>query len=247
MAMTSSEEPAAPPDGEPPKRAGSMHRLRNYFLTGLVIAAPLFLTIYITWAFIVWIDSWVTPFIPAAYSPDTYLPFKVPGFGLIVALFFITLLGFLTANLVGRTLVAWGESMVGRMPLVRNIYRGLKQLFETALKTSAKSFTTVGLIQFPSPGMWSIVFVIGNAKGEIRNVLKDDDDEIVAVFVPTTPTPLSGYLVYMKRRDVIILDMTAEDAAKIVISAGLVAPGDDGDRLGGPMPLDEAKQRVRAG
>ncbi|HMN87468.1 MAG TPA: DUF502 domain-containing protein, partial [Bauldia sp.] len=242
--MAESGEPTETSEEEAPKRGGGhMHRLRNYFLTGLVIAAPLFLTLYITWAFIVWIDSWVTPFIPAAYSPDTYLPFQIPGFGLIVALFCITLLGFLTANLVGRTMVSWGESMVGRMPLVRNIYRGLKQLFETALKTSAKSFTTVGLIQFPSPGMWSIVFVIGNARGDIRRVLKDDDDEIVAVFVPTTPTPLSGYLVYMKSRDVVILDMTAEDAAKIVISAGLVAPGEEAARTAGPMSLDEAKRR----
>lgn len=227
-----------------------MHRLRNYFLTGLVIAAPLFLTVYITWGFVVWVDSFVTPFIPAAYSPDTYLPFKVPGFGLVVALVSITLLGFLTANFVGRRLIVLGESVLGRMPLVRNLYRGLKQLFETALRTSAKSFTTVGLIEFPRTGLWSIVFVIGEAKGELRDRLKDDeDDEIVAVFVPTTPTPLSGYLVYMKRSEVIILDMSAEDAAKVVISAGIVAPEERPaavSSLGTPMTFGEASQRVRA-
>lgn len=103
--MAMSDAPTEPPP-EAPRRGRAVHRFRNYFLTGLVIAAPLFLTVYLTWAFVVWIDSWVTPVIPEAYNPNTYLPFEIPGFGLIVAILFLTLLGFLTANFVGRKLVS---------------------------------------------------------------------------------------------------------------------------------------------
>lgn len=250
------------PDGEPPKetgpdptrRSGGMHRIRNYFLTGLVIAAPLFLTIYITWAFIVWIDSWVTPFIPAAYSPDTYLPFSIPGFGLVVALVFITLLGFLTANLVGRTALSWGESLLGRMPVVRNLYRGLKQIFETVLSNRAKSFQTVGLIEYPRKGLWAIVFVATGTRGEVGDKLGENGDPMVSVFLPTTPNPTSGFLLFVPEKDVIPLTMTVEEAAKLVISAGLVSPeryteeGGTKPVTGQPVILDEAEtQRLRAG
>ncbi|MCP4380087.1 MAG: DUF502 domain-containing protein [Hyphomicrobiales bacterium] len=209
-----------------------MHRLRNYFLTGLIIAAPLFLTIYITWGFIVWIDSWVTPLIPTAYSPDTYLPFSIPGFGLLVAIISITLIGFLTANLVGRTAVSWGESLLGRMPVVRNLYNGLKQIFETVLSNRAKSFQTVGLIEYPRKGLWAIVFIATGTRGEVGHRLSEERDDMVSVFLPTTPNPTSGFLLFVPEADVIRLDMTVEEAAKLVISAGLVSPdfnGDDGD------------------
>ena len=245
--MTSSEGPTGPASSEPAKR-GTMHRLRNYFLTGLVIAAPLFLTVYITWAFIVWIDSWVTPFIPSIYSPDTYLPFKVPGFGLIVALLFITLLGFLTANLVGRRLVALGEGILGRMPVVRNLYRGLKQIFETVLSSKAKSFQKVGLIEYPRKGLWAIAFIATDARGEVRHKLDDPADPIVTVFLPTTPNPTSGFLLFVKRSDIVMLDMSVEDAAKLVISAGLVTPdynGEDDDD-DAPVSIEDAERRRRA-
>ncbi len=205
---------------DPSRRATLMHRLRNYFLTGLIIAAPLFLTIYITWTFVKWVDSWVTPFIPPIYRPDHYLPFAVPGFGLVVALVFLTLLGFLTANFIGRQTVLLGELLVGRMPIIRNLYRGLKQIFETVLSRRAGAFKTVALIEYPRKGIWSLVFVAGDARGEIDHRI----DETVAVFLPTTPNPTSGFLLFVKRSEMIVLDMTVEDAAKMVISAGLVTP-----------------------
>jgi uncharacterized membrane protein len=201
-------------------RATAMHRLRNYFLTGTIIAAPLFLTIYITWTFVQWVDSWVTPFIPPIYRPDHYLPFSVPGFGLVVALIFLTLLGFLAANFIGRQTILIGESLLGRMPIIRNLYRGLKQIFETVLSRRAGAFKTVALIEYPRKGIWSIVFVASEARGEISHRI----DDTVAVFLPTTPNPTSGFLLFVKRSDMIVLDMTVEDAAKMVISAGLVAP-----------------------
>jgi uncharacterized membrane protein len=197
-----------------------MNRIRNYFLTGLVIAAPLFITVFITWTFIEWIDGLVQPLVPSFYR----WPFVIPGFGVLVAISFITLLGFLTANLLGRRLLTFGESILGRMPLVRNLYSGLKQIFETALSNQARAFQKVALVEYPRKGLWSIAFVSGPSKGEIDHRLSEDGDEAIGVFMPTTPNPTSGYLIYVKRSDLVMLDMTVEDAAKLVISAGLVTP-----------------------
>jgi uncharacterized membrane protein len=201
-----------------------MARLRNYFFTGLVIAAPLVLTIYITWSLIQWIDSWVKPAIPPAYNPDNFLSFRVPGFGLVVALVALTLLGFLTANLVGRAVVSFGEDLLGRMPIVRVLYRGLKQLFETVLSNRTRSFQSVGLLEFPNKGMWVMVFVATQTRGEIAQRLSPEGDEMLTVFIPPTPAPTAGFLLFVKARDVIPLDMSVEDALKLVLSAGLVTP-----------------------
>jgi len=209
---------------EPPrKRVTARLRLRNYFLTGIVVAAPISITVYLTWTFINWVDGWAKPLIPRVYNPDTYLPIPVPGVGLVFALVLITLLGFLTANLVGRTIVTYGEALLDRMPLVRNLYRGLKQIFHTALSESSRSFQKVGLIEYPRKGLWAIIFVSTEAKGEVAERLTDNG-EMLSVFLPTTPNPTSGFLLFVPRSDVTILDMSVEEAAKLVISAGLVAP-----------------------
>ncbi|MCX5494157.1 DUF502 domain-containing protein [Kaistia dalseonensis] len=199
-------------------------RLRNYFLTGLVIAAPISITIYLTWSLIKWIDSWVKPVIPREYSPDSYLPFSVPGFGVVVAVLALTLLGFLTANFVGRTLVGLGEGLVARTPLVRNLYSALKQLFETVLSSKGKSFHKAALIEFPRKGVWSIVFIATETKGEIRHRLDQTGEEWVTVFLPPTPAPTAGFMMFVRRSELVELDMSVEEAAKMVISAGLVAP-----------------------
>jgi uncharacterized membrane protein len=225
--MNPSSEPTGTGPTELPARPSPMARVRNYFLTGLVIAAPLAITFYLVWWFIQWIDSWVKPLIPTRYNPEQYLPFAVPGIGVLLAFLLITLLGFLTANLLGRTLLASGERLVGRMPLVRTIYSGLKQMFETMLTSKAPTFNKVVLIEFPRKETWSIAFVATSAKGEVRDVLRESDkheDEIMSVYVPTTPNPTSGYLLFAKRKELIELDMTIEEAAKLVISAGLVSP-----------------------
>ena len=150
---------AAPGDPHPDMPRGFIARFRNYFLTGLIVAGPVAITFYLTWWFVNWVDNLVRPFVPIAYRPETYLPFGVPGSGLIVAAFALTMLGFLTANLIGRTLVDLGERLLGRMPVVRAIYRGLKQVFETLFSGSGSSLRRVGLVEFPSPGMWSIVLI----------------------------------------------------------------------------------------
>ncbi|MEO4040524.1 DUF502 domain-containing protein [Hoeflea sp. CAU 1731] len=207
-----------------PVRIRATTRVRNYFLTGLIVCAPLAITAYITWSFIEWVDGWVKPYLPHVYNPDNYLPFSVPGFGLLTALIFITLVGFLTANLIGRTILTYGESILDRMPLIRGIYKGLKQIFQTVLAEQNNSFNKAALIQYPRKGLWSIVFLATDTKGEVAYRLTDAGVDTVSVFLPTTPNPTSGFLLFVPRQDVIVLDMSVEEAAKMVISAGLVAP-----------------------
>ena len=209
---------------ETPKVISGMTRLRNYFLTGFIVAAPLAITTYLAWSFVGWIDSWVKPYIPARWSPDTYLPFAVPGFGLLVALLIITLIGFLAANIVGRSIVSFGEHFLDRMPLVRGVYRALKQIFETVLSNKNDMFRTVGLVEYPRKGVWSLVFVSTERMTEINARLDKDGDPLIAVFMPCTPNPTTGFLMYVHRSEIVILDMTIEDGAKLIVSAGLVAP-----------------------
>lgn len=202
-------------------------RIRNYFLTGLVIAAPIGITLFITWSFIQWVDDTVKPYIPSIYNPDNYLPFSVPGVGLIFSLVILTILGFLTANFVGRSFVTYGEVMVGRMPLVRNIYNALKQIFETVLSQKGQTFTKAAVIEYPRRDLWALAFIATDTVGEVSHRLTDhsgSDEGFISVFLPTTPNPTSGFLLFVPRKDVIILDMSVEDAAKLVISAGLVTP-----------------------
>lgn len=201
-----------------------MTRLRNYFLTGFIVAAPLAITVYIVWSFIGWIDSWVKPYIPAAYSPDTYLPFALPGFGLLVAVFIITMIGFLTANFVGRSIIRFGERLLTRMPLVRGVYKALKQIFETVLSNKNDTFRHVGLVEYPRKDVWSLVFVPGDKDSEINARLDREGDPLVGVFMPCTPNPTTGFLLYVYRSEIVMLDMSIEDGAKLIVSAGLVAP-----------------------
>lgn len=207
-----------------PKRIGGVTKLRNYFLTGFIICAPLAITAYLVWTFIEWVDGWVKPYIPNVYNPDNYLPFSIPGFGLLVAFFLITIVGFLTANFIGRTIVGYGEHMLGRMPLVRNLYSGLKQIFQTVFSQQDTSFEKIGLLEYPRKGIWAVVFIATDTRGEVGAKLKDIGSDTISVFLPTTPNPTSGFLLFVPREDVTILDMSVEEGAKLVISAGLVAP-----------------------
>jgi uncharacterized membrane protein len=219
------ETPKAQP--EPPR--GFVARLRNYFLTGLIVAGPIAITFYLTWWFVTWVDGLVRPFVPVAYRPETYLPFGLPGSGLVVAVFALTFLGFLTANLIGRTLVDFGESLLGRMPVVRAIYRGLKQVFETLFSANGSSFRKVGIVEFPSPGMWSIVLISQPPSVEIENSLPGQEEH-VSVFLPCAPNPTTGFFFYVPKSKIIEIDMNAEDAATLIMSAGVVQPGGDSQK-----------------
>jgi uncharacterized membrane protein len=229
--MTSRDDLSPPPTVPPAEPAPEAHsgivaRFRNYFLTGLVVAGPIAITFYLTWWFVTWVDGLVRPFVPVAYRPETYLPFGLPGSGLIVAVVALTLLGFLTANLIGRTLVDLGESLLGRIPAVRAIYRGLKQVFETLFSGNGSSFRRVGLVEFPSPGMWSIVLISQSPSPDVARSLPGQEEHI-SVFLPCAPNPTTGFFFYVPKAKIVEVDMSAEDAATLIMSCGVVQPGSD--------------------
>ncbi|WP_339860857.1 DUF502 domain-containing protein [Paremcibacter congregatus] len=198
-----------------------LQRVRTYFITGLVVASPVGITIYIALAFIDLIDRNIKPLIPAVYNPDTYLPFPLPGIGLVFLFLLLTLLGFLAANFMGRTLIRIGEKILNRMPVVRSVYNTLKQIFETVISENKGSFQEVVLVEYPRKGLWAIAFISGDNTGEIQSKLPED---VINVFLPTTPNPTSGFLLFVPKKDIIILNMTPDEGAKYVISAGLVDP-----------------------
>jgi uncharacterized membrane protein len=242
--LEGSGAPETPPVVEPVQH-GVGSRIRTYFLTGLIVAGPVAITIWLVWSFVTWVDDLVRPFIPMAYRPETYLPIKVPGFGLIIAFVALTTLGFLTANLVGRTFVEIGETILERVPIVRPIYRGLKQVFETLFSKSASSFRTVGLVEFPAPGMWSLVF-LSTPPGADLSATLPSREEYVSAFMPCTPNPTTGFFFYVLRRDVIELGISVEDAAKLLMSAGMIQPGGNGDQQKRLAALAETARIARA-
>ncbi len=214
------------------RAAGQSHsshfgaKLRGYFLTGLIVVGPVAITVYVVWWFINLVDAWVKPLIPIEYLPETYLPFKVPGVGLIVGILGLMLVGALTANLFGRTIVAYGEMMLDRMPVVRGVYRLVKQIFQSIFSDSGHSFKKVGLIEFPRRGLHAVVFIAGKSPDEIRGRIGEEEDEIITVFMPNAPNPTTGFVMFMPAKDVQILDMAIEDGVKLILSAGLVSPGE---------------------
>jgi uncharacterized membrane protein len=217
-----SRPPLTPPeDALPSDTAGA--RLRRYFLTGVVVAGPLTITAAVTWWFINLVDAWVTPLIPAAYLPESYLSFRIPGFGLLVGLLGLTLLGFLTANLVGRAIFEAGESLLNRTPVVSGLYKGMKQIFSTVFSTSGTTFRTVGMVEYPAKGMWSIVFLSQPPAPDIADRLPNGDDQI-GVFLPCSPNPTTGFFFYVPRKEVVELAISVDEAAKLILSAGLIQP-----------------------
>ena len=215
--------------------------LRASFLTGLVVVLPVGLTIYVIWSVVGWIDSWILPLIPATWQPDALLRdyfgdnvrFSLRGVGVIVFLIFTIIVGWIAKGLIGRSMIIRAERLVNRMPIVRSVYTGIKQIAETVFAKSEKNFDRTCLVQFPTPGVWAVGFVAAKPKGEIASRLPNIEN-MITVFVALTPLT-SGFLVYVPARDVIMLDMTLEEAFKLVISAGLVYPnGKDPDLLPPP-------------
>ena len=221
--------PELDPPGSRP-RVSARGRLRTYFLTGIIVAGPLAITIYITWWFISLIDGWVKPWVPPSYLPDHYLPFSLPGLGLLIAFVAVTLLGFLTANLVGRSVVEFGEVLLARTPVISGLYKGLRQIFETLFSANGTSFRTVGLVEFPVKGTWSVVFVSAAAGPDVQTAL-GEGGEHVGVFLPCAPNPTTGFFFYLPRTDIIEVPISVDDAAKLVMSAGVIQPEDPQARL----------------
>jgi uncharacterized membrane protein len=222
--------PLTPPPAEHPDvPRGFMARFRNYFLTGLIVAGPIAITFYLTWWFVTWVDGLVRPFVPIDYRPETYLPFGLPGSGLVVAVIALTLLGFLTANLIGRSLVDLSERLLGRIPAVRAIYRAMKQVFETLFSGKGSSFRRVGLVEFPSPGMWSIVLISQPPSEDIAESIPGKEEHI-SVFLPCAPNPTTGFFFYVPKSRIVEVEMSAEDAATLIMSCGVVQPGSDSQK-----------------
>ena len=206
---------------------GFLRRFRNYFLTGLVVSAPFGITAWLARWFVSLFDAWIKPFIPSGYNPDTYLPFTVPGVGLLAAILGIALIGALAANLVGRTILSYWEILLNRMPVIRSVYKAMKQIFQTAFSQDNATFEKVGLIEYPRRGVHVVVFIARSLdSGEIG---LEPGHSMVACFMPTTPNPTSGFLFFVFEEEVRILDLSVEEGAKLVISAGLVTrPGVEG-------------------
>lgn len=197
-------------------------RLKAYLFTGILVTAPISITLYLAWLVVDGVDNLVDSLLPAPYHPDQLLPFTLPGLGLLLLLIFLILVGMVSAGVVGNLLVRLGEALVGRMPVLRGIYSAVKQVFETVLAQKSDAFREVVLVEFPRPGAWAIAFVTGGTKGDIQQVLGGGD--WVNVFVPTTPNPTSGYLMFVPRDQVKPLAMSVEDGLKMVVSGGLVGP-----------------------
>jgi uncharacterized membrane protein len=228
--LPAADELVLPGMEEPSSSMHILPRLRGYFLTGLIVVGPVAITLYVVWWFINLVDAWVKPLIPAAYLPETYLPFNVPGVGLIVGILGLMLVGALTANLFGRTIVGYGEMMLDRMPVVRSVYRLVKQIFTTIFSKSGTSFKRVGLIEFPRKGLYAIVFLAGDPPQEVEDKL-GNGNPMMTVFMPNGPNPTTGFIVFVPASEVIPLGLAVEDAAKLIVSAGLVGPDKSQERL----------------
>jgi uncharacterized membrane protein len=218
-------------DPHHPQRRGFLGGLRASFLTGLVVVLPIGLTIYFVWAFIGWLDGWILPLIPASYQPDALIArwlgpdyqFPVRGVGVLVFLFFTIIIGWMAKGLIGRTVIRWGEDLVDRMPVVRSVYGAIKQVAETFFNKKDKSFDKVVLVEFPRPGSWALGFLSTRPKGELADRLAAMGPDMSAVFVGLTPFT-SGMLLFVPTRELVIMDMGVDDAAKLIVSGGLVYP-----------------------
>jgi uncharacterized membrane protein len=223
------------PDGEnakPKVRVLSFgQRMRAYFFAGILVIAPIFITFYLAWLFIAFVDSKVTPLLPVKYNPETYLPFALPGLGLVMLVLFLMLIGALTAGFLGKIWTRFSEQMLSRMPVIRNVYSALKQILETVLADHSAAFREAVLIEYPRRGIWAIGFITGRTQAEVQNVT---EEECINIFLPTTPNPTSGFLLFVPKKDLIPLSMTVEEAIKMVISGGIVTPPDH-------RPLEEQK------
>jgi len=196
-------------------------RLRNYFLAGIVVTAPIAITVYIVWAFLQFLDGLITPLIPIAYNPNSYLPFSLPGLGFAITVVFFIIVGWFTRNFLGRLIVKWSEFIVERVPVINKIYIAIKQIFETISASQSDAFKEVVMFEYPRKGIWVMGFVTGATKGEVQELTETDT---VNIFLPTTPNPTSGFLLFVPKKDVKYLKMSVEDGIKMIVSGGIITP-----------------------
>ncbi len=237
--MTPAEgKPADPADdgkGSGKKSLGA--KLRAYFFAGILVTAPISITIYLSWIFVHYIDIKVANLLPAHYNPETYLPFATPGLGLLIVVTALTLIGWVAASFLGRYFHRIIDHLLAKVPVVRSVYGTVKQLFETVLAQRSGAFREAVLVEYPRHGMWAIGFLTGRTEGEIQNLT---EDEMINVFIPTTPNPTSGFLLFVPKSETVELSMSVEEAIKMVISGGIVTPPDR------RSPAEKLRPRVSA-
>ena len=209
-------------NNQPNTNISILAKFRRFFLTGLLVTAPIIITIYVTWLVITFIDVKVANLLPEYLDFRKALPFQIPGLGLVIVIFVITLIGAITPGLIGRNLLKLGEMILFKTPVIRTVYSSIKQIMETVMSTNSKSFKEVVLVEYPRKDIWVIAFVTSSVKGEIDSKIKKS--KLVSIFVPTTPNPTSGFLLFVAQNDLIYLDMPVEQAVKLVISGGIVSP-----------------------
>jgi len=220
-----------------PSRTGFLGRLRGYFIAGILITAPISITFYLGWLFVTYVDSKVTALLPDKYNPETYLPYGVPGLGVVAVVLALIFIGAFTAGFMGRFFQRVWDRMVGNVPVLRSVYKALKQILETVLAQQSNAFREAVLVEYPRRGMWVIAFITGRTQGEVQSVT---EEEVINLFVPTTPNPTSGFLIFVPKEDMVPLSMSVEDALKMVISGGIVTPPDQ-------RPMEErGKIQVRS-
>lgn len=196
--------------------------LKTYFLTGILVSAPLAITIYLAVELINFIDKKVTGLIPAEYNPENYLPYGIPGLGLVILLVALVLIGMVASGFIGNALIKMMNKLIAKMPVVSGIYSALRKILETVMgggQTSA--FRQAVLVQYPRPDLWTIAFITGEVYSGIQKNVKK---ELVSIYVPTTPNPTSGFLIFVPKKDIIPLELRVDDAWKIIISTGIVTP-----------------------
>ncbi|MBL1320493.1 MAG: DUF502 domain-containing protein [Methylophaga sp.] len=194
--------------------------MRKYLIAGLLVWMPLGITFLVVRAIVDFLDK-ILLLLPQQYQPDNFLGFHLPGLGVVLAVILVLATGMIVANLLGRRIVAAWESLLARIPLVRTLYAGIKQIMEAVLATDAKSFSKVILIEYPRKGLWGLAFMTSDDLGEVQ--VKAGAD-LISVFVPTTPNPTSGFVIMLPKEDVIELEMSVEDGLKMIISMGVVVP-----------------------
>ena len=237
--QTPNQSPKDPSGAEQPAPRHVLafgQRMRAYFFAGILVIAPISITLYLAWLFIGFVDSKVTPLIPLKYNPETYLPFALPGLGLLILVLTLMLIGALTAGFMGRLWMRLTERVLARMPVIRNIYSAVKQIFETVLADKSAAFREAVLVEYPRRGIWAIAFITGRTEGEVQNIT---EEECTNIFLPTTPNPTSGFLLFVPKKDLISLSMTVEEAIKMVISGGIITPLDH-------RPKDQQKTPLTA-
>ncbi|MEM6812292.1 MAG: DUF502 domain-containing protein [Pseudomonadota bacterium] len=203
------------------KKVTLLTRIRNYFFAGILVTAPISITFYIVWTFLKFLDEAITPFIPSEFNPNTYLPFPLPGLGFVITVIFFIVVGFLAKNFFGRLIVRISEYIVERLPVINKIYVAIKQIMETVMTSQSDAFKEVVMFEYPRKGIWVMGFVTGMSKGEVQD---KTSGETINIFVPTTPNPTSGFLLFVPKKDLIYMDMSVEEGIKLIVSGGIISP-----------------------